>query len=72
MLGLDLGQDQPHAGALPDLRGDYGADALADLQRVAPQPAGPGHHLPVWRHSAAGLRDPGGALCVVVVSVGKG
>ena len=41
-LGRPRRQDQPHAGALPDLRGDHCAHAFADLQRVAPQPAGPG------------------------------
>lgn len=34
-VGIDR-QDQPHAGALPDLRGNHRAHAFADLQRVAP------------------------------------
>ena len=70
-MGETIIQDQPHAGALPDLRGDHRADPFADLQRLAPQPTGHGHHLPVRRDSAAGLRDSGGALRLVTISLGE-
>ena len=71
-LGRPRRQDQPHAGALPDLRGDHCAHAFADLQRVAPQPAGRGHHLPVRRHFAVGVCDSGGALRIVGLPFGEG
>lgn len=71
MLGLDLGQDQPHASAVPDLRGDHRADPVADLQCVAPQSTGYGRGVSVRGDSAAGVRDPGGTLRVVAVPLGE-
>ena len=70
-MGGTVAQDQPHAGALSDLRCDHCTDALADFQRLAPQPAGHGHHLPVRRHFAAGVCDPGGALRFVAIPFGE-
>lgn len=71
-IGDSYRQDQPHAGTLPDLRGDHRADAAADLQRVPSQPAGCRHHLLVRWDSVVGVLDPGGALCLVGVPVGEG
>lgn len=69
-MGATHGQDQPHAGAISDLRGDHGADATADFQRFPSQPARPGDHLLVRWHPAAGVFDPGGALRFVAVPLG--
>ena len=68
-LGRPRRQDQPHAGALPDLRGDHGVDPLADFQRVAPQPARHGRCVFDGRHFVAGVCDPGGAIRVFAVPV---
>ena len=70
-MGETIIQDQPHAGALPDLRGDHRVDAFADFQRVAPQSTRPGDHLPVRRDSAARILDPGGALRLVAIPFGE-
>ena len=64
-------QDQPHARAFPDLRGDHGVDPLADFQCVASQSAGHGRGVPDRGDPVAGVCHPGGALCVVAVPVGE-
>ncbi len=69
--GRDLFQDQPHAGALPDLRGDHCTDAAADFQRLAPQPTGPGDHLPVRRILLLAFAILVVRLRVVAVSIGE-
>ena len=69
--GRYLLQDQPHAGTLPDLRGDDRADPPDDRRHPAQPYAGRWHHPGLGGVAPAGAGDPGGALRLGALPFGE-